>query len=413
MNVRRILLIILLTASVARIGVMVLLHSWEFPSEREFGYEEGEIAYALANGQGFSWPQTWRPVGPPGAMVQRDRPEPTTWKAPIAPSIIAAAFWLFGSYTAGAAVAIQLFQVVLSVISVYLVFLLGRAVFNERTGLVAAFIFAVYPTSIYFSVKKIEYATLLTFLGLLFIHQTLAMIKRPTMSGSLLLGAIAGVATLVNPVILAFCLPAGLWFLWTCTADWSTRVKSGIVAAACCTAVLTPWLVRNYLVFDQFIFIRSNFSREFVRSNSEKDRRELASEHARTGQNEEHATTRLNERAISLVLEEPAGFLQNVAIRFRNFWTNLSQTSGPTKMAVAAAYYSVLLLAIAGVWIARRSGYAQFLALYLITMPIPFYLTWARLGRFRFPIEPVLVVFAAFALMSLVAGYWGTARDKA
>ncbi len=143
MNVRRALLAILTIAFVARVGAMVLLHSWEFPSEREFGYEEGEIAYALANGQGFSWPQTWREVGPPGAMLKRVRPEPTTWKAPIAPSIIAAAFWLFGSYTARAAVAIESLQIVLSVISVYLVFRLGRDVFNQCTGLAAAFIFAL------------------------------------------------------------------------------------------------------------------------------------------------------------------------------------------------------------------------------------------------------------------------------
>jgi 4-amino-4-deoxy-L-arabinose transferase-like glycosyltransferase len=392
---------------------MVLLHSWQFPSEREFGYEEGEIAYAIANGQGFSWPQTWRPVGPPGAMVKRDLPEPTTWKAPIAPSIIAAAFWLFGSYTVRAAVAIELFQIGLSVLSVYLVFRLGRTVFNEWTGLTAALIFALYPTSIYFSVKKIEYATLLTLLGLLFIHQTLELAKRPSTSGSILLGAIAGVATLVNPVILAFCLPAGLWLMWKCKSEWSTRIKYAIAMSACGVAVLTPWLVRNYIVFDQFMFVRSNFAREFVRSNSEKDRRELADEHTRTGQNEEQSSARFQQRAISLVLEKPARFVENVGIRIRNFWTNLSQTAGPTKIAVAAAYYSVVLFAIAGVWISRRQAYAQLLALYLFTMPIPFYLTWARLGRFRFPIEPVLVLFAAFAVTSLVAAAWErTARDK-
>jgi hypothetical protein len=41
--------------------------------------------------------------------------------------------------------------------------------------------------------------------------------------------------------------------------------------------------------------------------------------------------------------------------------------------------------------------------IYLGTMPVPFYLTWARLGRFRFPIEPVLILFAAYALTSLIA----------
>jgi hypothetical protein len=41
--------------------------------------------------------------------------------------------------------------------------------------------------------------------------------------------------------------------------------------------------------------------------------------------------------------------------------------------------------------------------IYVLTMPIPFYLTWALLGRFRFPVEPVLILFAAYALSSLAS----------
>ena len=125
-NVRKFLVGILVLAFVVRVAAMLLLQTWTFPSERAFGYEEGEIAYALANGQGFSWPQTWRPVGPPGAMVKWDRPEPTTWKAPVHPAIIGVAFWFFGSYTAGAAIALELFQVLLSLLSCYVLFRLGR-----------------------------------------------------------------------------------------------------------------------------------------------------------------------------------------------------------------------------------------------------------------------------------------------
>src|SRR5215831_14170016 len=104
-NERRILLAILVFALLVRVGAMVALQSWKFHSEREFGYETGEIGYALANGQGFSWPQTWRAVGPGGRLVKRDHPEPTTWEAPIYPMIIATAFRAFGSYSAKAAVA--------------------------------------------------------------------------------------------------------------------------------------------------------------------------------------------------------------------------------------------------------------------------------------------------------------------
>src|SRR5688572_12212094 len=117
LNIRKSLLGILVLGLIARVSVMVLLQTWIFPSERIYAFEEGEIAYALATGQGFSWPKTWRPVGPDGALIQPDHPEPTAWRAPLNPAILAVAFWVFGSYSIKAAIALELFQVLLSLLS--------------------------------------------------------------------------------------------------------------------------------------------------------------------------------------------------------------------------------------------------------------------------------------------------------
>ena len=149
---RKILLAILLLAFAARVSTMLLLQTWEFPSDLAFGNEEGEIAYSLANGDGFAWPVLGRAVGPPGNTIQPEQPVPTSWKAPVNPVIVAAAFWIFGSYTVSAAVALELFQIVLSILSCYVLFRLGKLVFNsDWPGLLAALIFAFYPASIHFS----------------------------------------------------------------------------------------------------------------------------------------------------------------------------------------------------------------------------------------------------------------------
>jgi hypothetical protein len=62
-------------------------------------------------------------------------------------------------------------------------------------------------------------------------------------------------------------------------------------------------------------------------------------------------------------------------------------------------------LGLAGMWFARRRSRSYLAMIYFLTMPIPFYLTWALLGRFRFPIEPILILFAAHALMSLASSW--------
>ncbi len=201
---RKILVGILVLAFVARVAAMVLFQTWDFSSDIAFGNEEGEIAYSLANGHGYAWPVLGRPVGPPQGTFQPDRPIPTAWKAPISPAIIATAFWFFGSYTSTAAISLELLQIAFSLLSCYLLFLLGKLVFNnDWPGLIAAFLFAIYPSSIHFSVQKIEYATLLTLLGLLILLQTFELAKRPGIARSIVLGALCGLALLVNPVIVA------------------------------------------------------------------------------------------------------------------------------------------------------------------------------------------------------------------
>src|SRR5262245_25708847 len=165
-NTRKSLLGILVLAFAVRGVLMLLLETWTFPYERAFGYEAGEIGYALATGQGFSWPHTWRPVGPLGLQSQLDHPVPTAWEAPVYPLIIGVAFWCLGPYTARAAIALELFQILLSLLVCCALFRLGKRLCNERVGLLASFIFALYPAAIHLSVQKIGYVTLLVLLGL-------------------------------------------------------------------------------------------------------------------------------------------------------------------------------------------------------------------------------------------------------
>ena len=404
MNLRKSLISILVLGFIARVSVMLVLQTWIFPNERHYGYEEGEIAYALAHGQGYSWPQTWRSVGPDGALIKRDHPEPTSWRAPLSPAILGIAFWVFGSYSIKAAVAAELFQVLVSLLSCYVLFRLGRMLFNEWTGLIAALIFALYPASIHFAVQKIEYGTLLTLLGLLIVEQTITLARRPSLGGKLLLGALAGVATLANPVILAFFPFAVLWLVWTSRSEWKSRVQTALVIGGCCAAVMAPWLIRNYLVFDRFVFIKSNFARELVHASFSKDARAFLAENPQaTVGNDGQKSALFNRKATSLILAKPTDFLRQIAIKLPRFWTYVGFQRGWTTLVATAAYYSVLCLSLIGVWLAWRVPQARLPMIYVMTMPIPFYLTYARFGRFRFPVEPILIVFASYAVTSLMS----------
>lgn len=422
-NRRTLLAGILALAFVVRVAAMLLLQTWTFPSERAFGYETGEIGYALANGQGFSWPQTWRSVGPPGGgqYYRRDQPVPTSWEAPIYPTIVGLAFWFFGSYTAQAAIAVELFQILLSLLSCYVLFRLGKLIFNEWTGLLAALILALYPASIHLSVQKVEYAPLLTLLGLLLIQRTIELSQRPGFVGSLVLGVFAGVATLVNPVIMAFYPFALLWFVGKIQCDWRNRLIYAVTIVGCCGAVMTPWLIRNYLVFDRFVFIRPNFTRELVISSFPQDARALASSNREAvGGDDGEMSALFDRKAVELILQKPREFLRLIPSRSRTFWTYLGGTSGGAALVAGTALFSMLCVGLAGVWVAKRQPNIELAVIYLLTMPLPFYVTWGSKVRFRFPVEPILILFASYAMTSFIMarcnnseGHWPFCRKDA
>ena len=48
----------------------------------------------------------------------------------------------------------------------------------------------------------------------------------------------------------------------------------------------------------------------------------------------------------------------------------------------------------------------QFLLLFFLSFPLPYYFTIVGLFRYRFPLEPLLMIFAAYALQWL-AWRWG------
>ena len=103
MPTQKYLLWIILIAVIVRIFLMIILQSWEFNGER-YGHRAGEIGYALASGQGFSWPED-------STYVPENAIKKTSWEAPVYPLIFAAVFKVFGIYSHTSAVILILFQI--------------------------------------------------------------------------------------------------------------------------------------------------------------------------------------------------------------------------------------------------------------------------------------------------------------
>jgi 4-amino-4-deoxy-L-arabinose transferase-like glycosyltransferase len=146
----------------------------------------------------------------------------------------------------------RFFQVVLSTLTVWVVFLLGRELFDRRAGLVAAGCFAFYPNFVAYT--HLLYAE--TQLAL-FNATWLLLLLRGARSGSLralcAAGVALGLAALSRQLVFSFVLVAAAWLVWFRPDPWRRTLP--LAAAFVLATVLTilPWTVRNAIEYGQLL----------------------------------------------------------------------------------------------------------------------------------------------------------------
>lgn len=405
---------ILVLAFATRLGIAIATKSWIFSSDDnfwEFGYEMGQIASTLAMGNGFGWPE-WS-AHPEG---------PTAWMAPVYPFIMAVAFRNLGIYSSQAAIVLQLFQIILSVLTCVLLYFLGKRLYNAQVGLIAAFLLAMYPPAVHYSVRIIWDTSLFTACLILIILMFLRQAQSPDMKGGAFLGLLIGFTALVNPVVIGPFPFALTWLFLKANADRRAIIKSmsAMVIASC--LVISPWLVRNYGIFGNFVPIKSNFGHELFLGNNEyatgtyedafgRYRKKnpmtalTAADQAYLRQSDEVSRNRfLLHKAITSIVTHPIDFLKRTMSRFVAYWTYMRPTDTWQAKVSVISYLSVLMLAIGGLFITRdRRKDVQLVLLFLLLIPVPYYLTIVGVFRYRFPIEPILMIFAGYTIQAIVS----------
>jgi 4-amino-4-deoxy-L-arabinose transferase-like glycosyltransferase len=394
-------------ALVLRLGFAVLTKSWLFPGEWQFGFEMGEIASSLAEGHGFS-----RPSKSPHLF------EPTAWMAPVYPWLMAAVFKVFGTYSSHAAMILELFQTVLSTLACILVHFLGKRLFNKQVGLLSALLLAIYPPSISLAVQRIWSASLFVCCLLLILLFFIRLSEHPSIKGGFFLGLILGFTALLDPIIVSLYPFAFVWLYLKAEGDRPTVLRMVIPIFLMSCLSIAPWIVRNYVVFGQFMFIKSNLGHElflgknaFAEGIADRTLKKQVSgeipspllseaERAYLNQADEASRNRLYRRkGINFIVEHPSRFVQLSLTRFALFWTHMPRTRTLQGKITLGIYLSMLTLAVIGLCLRGTKGReVQLVFLCLLSLPLPYYFTVVAHGRYRFPVEPLLMIFAGYTI---------------
>ena len=153
-----------------------------------FQQETGNIAYALAQGKGFS-------------NVFRTETGPTAWLAPVYPLIVAATFKLFGTFTARAFFACAALNILFSSAACVPIFFAGKRIGGLGVAAGAAWLWAIFPSAVMMPFEWIWDTSLSALLAALILWATLELAKSERWLDWGVYGILWGLALMTNPAL--------------------------------------------------------------------------------------------------------------------------------------------------------------------------------------------------------------------
>jgi len=369
------------------------------------GAETGRLAKSLAAGEGFS--------SPLGADTG-----PSAWMTPLYPLLLAGVFRVCGIFSWLSFLVIGAINCFLSSMTAWSVYGIGRKTFGNAVAVLAGWLWVFLLTAVFYSVVWVWDTALSALLFSLILLATLSIGRTEGTSAWAGYGALWGAGAMANASIVST-LPLLLGWaavqLRQRSRPWLRPVAIALLAFF---AAISPWFIRNYVVFHRVILFRDNFGLELWLGNNPSNPGIWSWWlHPNDDDGERQIFFRMGElpymemkqrEAVSWIQAHPRDFLEDTWHRFIDNW--LGSDEPITDRVYARLYAEVLdvlgilfaLLTLVGALLAyhERNPFAFPLAAVLLFFPLIFYVTHTSL-RYRHPMEPVMAVLSALSLVKM------------
>ena len=376
-----------------------------------FGYESLELACSLASGKGFADPFTPLATGPSAHI------------APAFPFLAAQVIRIYGDGPTGAVALQWVAAVALALQLSFFPWLTRKWGLGILPGVLATFPWIFLGITL-LPMWEAVYATLFTLL--------LAWVMHDILSGQcstfriVVTGVLWGIHFLINPVSLFVLFACLIWVFRAVTIS----VKKKVLLLAIPFLIVSPWLIRNYRVFDHVVFIRDNFGLELAISNNPCARfwfkaNQFSHCYAHPNESAEEAekvramgeyeyNQALQKEALSWIRSNPGRFATLTTQRLIAFW--LPTPTGnpfhdqhvPWDMLIV---WLLTLLSVPGLFLLFKKNATAAITclLWLVFFP-PVYYVIQFDGRYRYPILWATFIPACFFLIEMSRGVWRAFR---
>ena len=293
---------------------------------------------------------------------------------------------------------------VTGIISVVLVWTLTNCLFEDKkAGILAALMMALYPMSVLYSAFPLTESLFVALLlgGFLALYK-----NKPALASALFILSI-----LTRPVVDLFA-PALIFFYALIVRKLGIKRALSHLAGYGILYVLmmTPWWYHNYEHYGQFVRLNLGFAPILYAGNNPKnssggavlnrDYKLNAFEKIENPIKKERAQ---KEAAIQYIRENPRKFIKQSFVKFSRFWGVLpsAQQVSKNKLAIIATLVILPLIVLTLITLITRRD--RFIVLAPLLGWI-FYLTLVHMVtagsiRYRYPVEPFLIILAAPSLI--------------
>lgn len=398
--------VILVVAFALRILLFWIVQQGGHPpiiSNPPFGYETGRIARSIAQGKGFSSPLSIE-TGP------------TVWLTPVYPYLLAGVFRLFGIYSYQSLLAIVSLNGLFSALTCIPIFFIGKRVGGIGLAAGGAWLWAIFPNALLIPFEWVWDTSLSALFAALILWATLAIIESRRARDWIAYGLLWGAGLMVNAAVISLIPFLFAWVAWKLYKQGHRWIQLPSLAVIAMCLVCVPWTIRNYVTFHQFIPFRSNFGLELWLGNNEQVPDTWAGFlHPNDYPPEREKFARMGEiaymaekqhEAIQFMESHPRDTLRFFWRRFVDNWLGIwdpIQDVWPTlawdSRTILCSNIFMSLFGLLGLFFLCRekNKYAFPVVICPLVFPIVYYVTHTSL-RYRHPIDPVMVLMAAFAL---------------
>jgi 4-amino-4-deoxy-L-arabinose transferase-like glycosyltransferase len=378
------------------------------------------LALRVLQGHGFSFGVGWWPFTAANA--------PTAHWSYLYTLYLVVVYTLFGPNPLAA----RLIQAVLvGILQPYLAYLVGRQVFSQVVGLVAAAITAIYAYFIYYAACLMtESYYIIAILASFYFAFRLVPLQvfsagntpesnSPPLKFAIFLGLSLGAAILFRQLFLLF-IP--FLFLWLLLAG-RKQVVPLFVSGAIILLMILPATVFNYARFNRFVLVNTNAGFAFFWGNhpiygthfqpilTDETYQSLIPVELR-GLDEAALDQALLQRGLRFIIDDPKRYLLLSISRIPSYFEFLpSPDSGMISNVSRVISFGLFLpFMLAGVVISffqqpspfklRPPSRQLLLYLFMLIYTAIHVLTWT-LVRYRLPVDAILIIFAGLALVEL------------